>query len=553
MPGSRASRHSATRSRTACSARRCASGSPASRASACARRASPGSRPGADAVRLSTDAGETVEARLLVAADGAQSAVRSALGIGASIAEYGQHAVIAHVDTTRFHDNTAFERFTETGPLAVLPIVEGRSAIVWTLAPEAARRALALDDARVPRRIAAGLRVAPRPLHPRRPPPGLSARADAGRAAHRAARRRARQRGAVAAPGRGAGLQPGAARRRDARGTRSRRAATPARPRSSIATPTGARRTARRSSASRIRWCAASACRSGPLRRARGQGLLLFDLLRPVKREFARRTMGLAGRQPRLVRGLPLAGGTRMKPDFDVVVVGGAMAGAGTAALLAATPATAGLRIALVEPRPATPPAADAPLDLRVSALSRSSQRLLERTGAWPAVAARAAAYQRMVIWEERQDPAGPDALVFDAAELGEPDLGHIGENLSIQAALTARAEAQGVVLLRAELATHRADPRRDARRSRRRARVSRRPGRRRRRCRVRRAPHGGHRYAGLGLRPAGGRCAPRVREAARRDGPPALPRHRAARPAAARGRALVAGLVDAAGSRRRS
>jgi 2-octaprenylphenol hydroxylase len=143
-----------------------------------------------------------------------------------------------------------------------------------------------------------------------------------------------------------------------------------------------------------------------------------------------------------------------MKADFDVVVVGGAMAGAGTAALLAATPATAGLRIALVEPRPATLPAADSPMDLRVSALSRASQQLLERTGAWPAVAARAAAYQRMVIWEERQDPAGPDALVFDAAELGEPDLGHIGENRSIQAALTARADAQGVVLLRAELAT---------------------------------------------------------------------------------------------------
>lgn len=143
-----------------------------------------------------------------------------------------------------------------------------------------------------------------------------------------------------------------------------------------------------------------------------------------------------------------------MKRDFDVVVVGGAMAGAGAAALLAATPATEGLRIALVEPRPATPPAADAPLDLRVSALSRASQQLLERAGAWPAVVARAAPYQRMVVWEERQDPDGPEALAFDAAELGEPDLGHIGENRSIQAALTARAEAQGVVLLRADFAT---------------------------------------------------------------------------------------------------
>jgi 2-octaprenylphenol hydroxylase len=143
-----------------------------------------------------------------------------------------------------------------------------------------------------------------------------------------------------------------------------------------------------------------------------------------------------------------------MKRDFDVVVIGGAMAGAGVAALLAATPATQGLRIALVESRPAAPPAADSPFDIRVSALSRASQQLLERTGAWPAVAARAAPYQRMVVWEERQDPAGPDALVFDAAELGEPDLGHIGENRTIQAALTARAEALGVVLLRADFAT---------------------------------------------------------------------------------------------------
>lgn len=142
-----------------------------------------------------------------------------------------------------------------------------------------------------------------------------------------------------------------------------------------------------------------------------------------------------------------------MKLDFDVVVVGGAMAGAGSAALLAATPATSGLRVALVEPRPAAAPAAGAPLDIRVSALSRASQSLLERAGAWPAVAARAAAYRRMVIWEERQEATGPDALVFDAAELGEPDLGHIGENLSIQAALTARAETLGVVLLRAEFA----------------------------------------------------------------------------------------------------
>lgn len=143
-----------------------------------------------------------------------------------------------------------------------------------------------------------------------------------------------------------------------------------------------------------------------------------------------------------------------MKRDFDVIVIGGAMAGAAAAALFATDPKTATLRIALVEPRPATPPAAAEPFDLRVSALSRASQRLLANTGAWPAVAARGAgAYERMVVWEQRSDPAGPSALVFDAAELGEPDLGHIVENRAVQSALLDCAQQAGVVLLRSEFA----------------------------------------------------------------------------------------------------
>ena len=85
--------------------------------------------PAANALRLETDHGEKIDARLVVAADGAQSAVRAALGIGAIVSDYDQHAVIAHVDTTRFHDHTAYERFTSEGPIAVLPIGEGRSAV----------------------------------------------------------------------------------------------------------------------------------------------------------------------------------------------------------------------------------------------------------------------------------------------------------------------------------------------------------------------------------------------------------------------------------------
>jgi len=144
-----------------------------------------------------------------------------------------------------------------------------------------------------------------------------------------------------------------------------------------------------------------------------------------------------------------------MKRDFDLLIVGGAMAGTGAAALFASNPKTSALRIALLEPRPVGAPAATEPLDLRVSALSRASQRLLELTGAWPAVMARgAAAYQRMLVWEEHASPDGPGSLHFDAAELGEPDLGHIVENRTVQAALLERATAAGVVLLRAGFAS---------------------------------------------------------------------------------------------------
>lgn len=136
--------------------------------------------------------------------------------------------------------------------------------------------------------------------------------------------------------------------------------------------------------------------------------------------------------------------------DFDVVIVGGGMVGAALAALLAGERATARLRIAVLEPKPATPPQPGEPLDIRVSALSRASQRLLERTGAWTAVAARgASAYRRMVVWDEKGAAGGDGCVEFDAAELGEPDLGHICENRSVQSALLAGALERGVTLLR--------------------------------------------------------------------------------------------------------
>src|SRR5688572_7547 len=104
---------------------------------------------GADEVRVRVGGAQHQElsAKLLVAADGAQSTVRKALGIAAEEWDYGQTAIITTVATSRFHDHTAFERFTSTGPLAVLPLNDGRCTVIWTLAPAVAQAMMSLDDA----------------------------------------------------------------------------------------------------------------------------------------------------------------------------------------------------------------------------------------------------------------------------------------------------------------------------------------------------------------------------------------------------------------------
>ena len=87
-----------------------------------------------------------VKARLVVAADGANSAVRDMFGIGATRVEYGQWAVIGNLLPEKPPANMAYERFTEEGPIAMLPIADERAAFVWMQAPEKARERLALDD-----------------------------------------------------------------------------------------------------------------------------------------------------------------------------------------------------------------------------------------------------------------------------------------------------------------------------------------------------------------------------------------------------------------------
>jgi 2-octaprenyl-6-methoxyphenol hydroxylase len=90
---------------------------------------------------------ECIETRVVIAADGAQSLLARTAGIAHDVEDYQQVAVVVHVSTDRAASGVAHERFTPSGPLAVLPLRDGRHTIVWTLAPERAQAVLALEDA----------------------------------------------------------------------------------------------------------------------------------------------------------------------------------------------------------------------------------------------------------------------------------------------------------------------------------------------------------------------------------------------------------------------
>jgi 2-octaprenylphenol hydroxylase len=89
---------------------------------------------------------ESLSARLLVAADGAGSPLRRLAGLDTHGRDYGQRGVVAHVATARPHQHTAWQRFLPGGPLALLPLADGRSSIVWSLPEAEAQRVLALDE-----------------------------------------------------------------------------------------------------------------------------------------------------------------------------------------------------------------------------------------------------------------------------------------------------------------------------------------------------------------------------------------------------------------------
>lgn len=142
-----------------------------------------------------------------------------------------------------------------------------------------------------------------------------------------------------------------------------------------------------------------------------------------------------------------------MRTDFDLIVIGGGIVGACTAALAGVNPQLAGIRIAVVEANPpAMPPPAET--DLRVSAFSRASERIFDSFDAWNSIAPELRGpYSEMVVWDHEGKPRGKASIHFSASASSEPNLGHIIENRRVLWSIaSSRVFRDRVTLLRGTL-----------------------------------------------------------------------------------------------------
>ncbi|USD32943.1 MULTISPECIES: 2-octaprenyl-6-methoxyphenyl hydroxylase [Vibrio] len=97
-------------------------------------------------VHVSLDNGQVISGKLLVAADGAVSTCCQQIGLELNEHDFEQVAVIANIKTAQAHQGRAFERFTASGPVALLPMSEQRMSLVWCLSSDDAQRIMSLSE-----------------------------------------------------------------------------------------------------------------------------------------------------------------------------------------------------------------------------------------------------------------------------------------------------------------------------------------------------------------------------------------------------------------------
>ncbi|CED58874.1 2-octaprenyl-6-methoxyphenyl hydroxylase [Moritella viscosa] len=95
---------------------------------------------------LTLDDGQKIRCKLLVGADGNNSMVRQLTNVPVEVTDFEQTAIIANVSLSKPHEGKAYERFTDTGPLALLPMTEQRSSLVWSVRSDEVDAIMALSD-----------------------------------------------------------------------------------------------------------------------------------------------------------------------------------------------------------------------------------------------------------------------------------------------------------------------------------------------------------------------------------------------------------------------
>jgi 2-octaprenyl-6-methoxyphenol hydroxylase len=249
---------------------------------------------------------ETARAAIAVAADGAGSVLRASAGLAAEVEDYDQVAIVLNAATDRPSHGEAFERFTPSGPLAVLPVAGGGYAVVWAVRPDRAAELLSLDEPAFADELLSAFgwragrwnRIGKRNTYPLT----LSRAADtvAGRIVLIGNAAQALH--PVAGQGFNLGLRDAATLAE----MLARRAGQPDFPR--LLTQFAAWRAEDRRGVTQftdglVKLFGSDLPGVGALRNV---GLLLFDLSPTAKRALSRVSWGFAGRMPRLARGLGL-------------------------------------------------------------------------------------------------------------------------------------------------------------------------------------------------------------------------------------------------------
>lgn len=411
-----------------------------------------------------------IDAALAVVADGGDSAARRNLGISTQVRDYGQTAIITNVEFSEPHQGIAYERFTDQGPIALLPLGETvdahQSAVVWTLPSAQADEMLQASESdflahlqtRFGFRVGKFTRVAKRFAYPLQlvlaEEQIRSHVVLVGNAAHFLH--------PVAGQGFNLALRDCACLVETLRVALANKRAPGDMDvlQSYLDSQRVDQQLTIEFSDKLVRLFSSNYL---PLIALRHLGLLSLESLPLLKDRFMAQTMGTAGRQFRWASDsnpdsiLALSAGINETnviakknipehaTEFDLVIVGAGLVGAALACAIAQTDAAQHLHIAVIEAGNELQHFAAEHFDPRVVALTHASEKLLRTIGCWDAIAqTRVCAYREMKVW----DGEGTAAIEFDCADVQQNHLGHIVENSVVVNQLRARMQQLPNIML---------------------------------------------------------------------------------------------------------